>query len=273
MIVDYISDLHVDFYLDNSQHTIEHFKERKLFKIFSQKKGEVLVIAGDIGHHNAQNIFVLKAIKELFDYKKIFLVLGNHDYYLLSYNLIDKYKSDSINRVNDIKKLCNKEENIHLLMGDIVEYKGVKFGGTGMWYDGKYLERLDITMNKKKINTRWKESMRDASSIYGINRYDALFKSEIEKLRLIYDKADVIITHINPSINPSHTHRQYILNKMNGFYSFDGEYYLENTSAKYWVFGHTHKTIEYEVYDTKVVCNPLGYPQENCNFELKSFEI
>ena len=273
MKVDYISDLHVDFYFEKEEITIEEFKATKLYEIFKDKEGEVLVIAGDIGHYNKQNLFILKAIKEFFNYKKIFFVLGNHDYYLLNNLMIEKYNSNSINRINDMKNLCDEEKDIHLLTGNIIEYKGIKFGGTGMWYDGVYLQRLNLRMTKEKVNEIWEDKMRDAGSIYGIQNYKTLFQIEIENLRNCYEKSDILITHVNPSINPSHTHRKYILNELNGFYSFDGDYYLENTKAKYWIFGHTHKNIEYDVYNTKVICNPLGYPHENIDFELESFVV
>lgn len=273
MIIDYISDLHVDFYMDNDQQNIEYFKKSRFHEIFLNKNGEVLIIAGDIGHFNDQNIFALKTIKELYGYKKIFFVLGNHDYYLLSECVVNEYKENSYNRINEMKKLCDELEDIHILSGDVIEYKGIKFGGSGLWYDGKYLQRFDMTLTKDGINDLWKRKIMDANAIYGINNYDEIFKEEIEKLRQCYDKCDVLITHVNPSILPQHTVRKHLLNKLNGFYSFDGEYYLENTPAKYWIFGHTHTEIEYEVYGTEVLCNPLGYPQENCDFKLKSFEV
>ncbi len=273
MIVDYISDLHVDFYLDYTNSTIEYFMTKRLHYIFSQKKGDVLIIAGDIGHYNDQNIFVLKTIKELYGYKKIFFVLGNHDYYLINESIVKKYQQNSFNRINEMKTLCSQLNDIHLLMGDVIEYKGIKFGGSGLWYDGKYLQGLDMSLTKEGIHDLWSRKMLDATAIYGIESYDTIFMDEIEKLRFCYDKCDVLISHVNPSINPDCTIKKYQLNKLNGFYSFDGEYFLENTSAKYWIFGHVHKKTQYESYDTKVLCNPLGYPNENYDACLQSFEI
>ena len=47
-------------------------------------------------------------------------------------------------------------------------------------------------------------------------------------------------------------------------------------TMKYWVFGHTHDAIEYEMEDVKFLCNPFGYPNESeygANIKMKSFEI
>jgi predicted phosphodiesterase len=49
-----------------------------------------------------------------------------------------------------------------------------------------------------------------------------------------------------------------------------------NGTIKYWVFGHTHDPIEYEIDNVKFLCNPLGYPNESGygeNITMKNFEI
>jgi len=54
---------------------------------------------------------------------------------------------------------------------------------------------------------------------------------------------------------------------------FDGEYYIQNTTAKWWVFGHIHKTLSYTVGSTHITANPLGYKYENHSAKLASFQI
>ena len=41
---------------------------------------------------------------------------------------------------------------------------------------------------------------------------------------------------------------------------------------KYWVYGHTHDAMKYEVDNVKCICNPMGYPGE-CRHVLKSIKI
>ena len=183
------------------------------------------------------------------------------------------YNNSSFKKIHEMKKLCAKFDNIHLLSGDTIEYKGVVFGGCAMWYDGKYMQRLDVSMNKEKINDLWTRKVLDARMIYGIKRFDSLYLKELEKLKQFYDKSDVIITHINPSISPEHTPKKHVLDKINGFYSFDGEYYVQNTKAKYWVFGHIHTRLKYHISNTTVLSNPLGYPNENDEVSLLNFKL
>ncbi len=85
-----------------------------------------------------------------------------------------------------------------------------------------------------------------------------------------------MITHVNPSNNEEHINEKYHGSPINTFFTFDGNKYYKNGSMKYWVFGHTHDAIEYEMEDVKFLCNPLGYPTESDygdNIKMKSFEI
>lgn len=81
MKIDILSDLHFDNYFYNK------YSKDDVIKFYSQiidfkNCGDVLVIAGDLGHNNHQNIKILKILKEF--YKNIVCVLGNHDYYLVN---------------------------------------------------------------------------------------------------------------------------------------------------------------------------------------------
>ena len=45
---------------------------------------------------------------------------------------------------------------------------------------------------------------------------------------------------------------------------------------KYWIFGHAHDVIEYNLHNVKCICNPMGYPLESEYGDwvwIKSIEI
>ena len=71
MIIDYISDLHIDTW----NITIETFIE----KVFKNKKSDYLIIAGDTSSFIENIKELLKKLSPL--YKSIFIVMGNHDLY------------------------------------------------------------------------------------------------------------------------------------------------------------------------------------------------
>lgn len=205
MIVDILSDLHLDFYFKPHLTTLENvssFFEPIFTNNTARTIGDVLIIARDIGHYNAQNIEVLKILQKKF-YKHIICVLGNHDYYLVNGEARYSFENNSFKRIENLRKLINKEKNI-------------------------------------------------------------------------YQKCNVMITHVNPSFDEKHIDKKYHNNQTNTFFTFNGSKFYRDGTMKYWVFGHTHDSIEYEINDVKFLCNPLGYPNESGygeNIKMKCFEI
>jgi len=157
MKIDYISDLHIDFWFKDYDSLNEsELKSSYLHKnVFCNAQGEILLIAGDIGHYNHQNIVFLELLLELYDYKHIFFVLGNHDYYTIAKER-ERFNADSFLRIKELKKSLQKYKNITLLDGEIYEYKGIKIGGCSMWYDGKYAQQLNLKLSHEAVMELWK---------------------------------------------------------------------------------------------------------------------
>ena len=90
--IDITSDLHLDFWIDpqNSQKKQEKMMRRLISCLLPDEPSNVLVIAGDTGHYNWQNVMFIKLLKET--YNHICIVFGNHDLYLVS----DKMKKSRI---------------------------------------------------------------------------------------------------------------------------------------------------------------------------------
>ena len=272
MIIDYISDLHIDFWLGRKL-TEEEFIGSYIYEdIFKKANGEILIIAGDLGHYNEQNVIFLNLLLEFCKYKHIFFVLGNHDYYLFNEEW-SRFKGNSFNRVEALKDLLRDYQKLTLLDGEVYNYNGIHIGGCSMWYDGQYREIMEIKLTNEQILELWQAKVTDSMQIGGISHYLEMFKKEIIKLDKIYKKSDIIITHVNPSILPEHTAKEYsnINSPLNCYYSFDGINYTNNTSAKYWIFGHIHHTKKYKIGNLNLMCNPLGYPSQNEYPKLKSF--
>ncbi|WP_434638178.1 metallophosphoesterase [Sulfurimonas sp. NW7] len=278
MKVDILSDLHLDFYfkphLTTSENIISFF-ESIFTNRGTQKIGDVLIVAGDIGHNNKQNIEVLKILQKKF-YKHIICVLGNHDYYLIGSEAKYAFKNNSFLRIEDMQKRINQEENLHCLDGTVVTIDGVQFGGANSWYDGSYVKKYFPSLDNSDINLLWRENINDSNLIKGISWFDEIHTLEMKKLENIYKNCDVMITHVNPSFDEKHIDKKYHNSPINTFFTFDGSKFYKNGFIKYWVFGHTHDSIEYTMEDVNFLCNPLGYPYESNYGEgiiMKSFEI
>lgn len=260
MKFDITSDLHLDFFLNFRT----SLNDKKLSRycsevLFSEGHvhSEVLLVAGDLGHYNYQAKALFEYLVKHY-YKKVIFVVGNHDYYLISNNIIQKY-GNSRNRVKELKEMFADNENIHMLDGDIIEYNGIRIGGCGMWYDGSYCNKVNLFCNPLAL---WKEKLNDHSNIRGyVDFYDILVE-ERPKLEAIYRDSDIIMTHVNPMPHAKFFDEEYRTDPVTGFYAFDGEYQVEHTPAKLWVFGHTHTSKDIEVYGTRILCNALGYPKK-----------
>lgn len=266
MKIDILSDLHIDFYF-NPKEKIEDEEIKKLYEPIIKKDnreiGDVLIVPGDIGHYNHQNIKVLKYFKEHY-YKHIICILGNHDYYLVDKDSKLQFK-DSFARAEEMRLRINREENLYCLDGNVIEIEGIKFGGCDSWYNDGYLKRKFPNEDSpvKSTNQMWHNCINDSKFIFGIENFNDIFEIEKPKIEAVYKNCDVMITHINPSCKDENISERYQNNQSNTFFTFEGEEYLKNGSMKYWIFGHTHDELEYEEHNVKCICNPFGYPSES----------
>ena len=288
ILVDVCSDLHIDFWVKEKDPAKNKFNLQItefvdfLLPIDKSKIGDVLVIAGDSGHYNQQTKAVLIEFKKF--YKHILITFGNHCMYLVSGGQVSKYKSVSINRLKELKEIC-EELDVHYLDGNIVTIEGIKFGGTCSWYD------LDTD---NKIN-RWKQVMNDARLIYNgyaVQPYgmyqsysqpntnwdtQKFWLEEKEKLENIAKEGcDIFVTHVALVYPPdSIMDPLYVGSPDNIFYYTDNLDLLKESGCTYHVFGHTHQNLDFELDGINMICNPLGYRHEYSFREenIKQIEI
>lgn len=269
MKISVLSDIHIDFYTNPNKNKIQGQLERSLYGLLDDSEDvEVLIIAGDISHYNHQ-IKLLKVIAERWNYKKIFCVLGNHDFYLVSQSQKKKYEN-SVNRAQAWYDYEDPDGIVKILNGNIVEYKGVKFGGCASFYDGSF--GVPISMYGETQIDKWNRTMNDARLIYGMGDMYEIASRENRKIKNILE-ADVIITHVCPVDNNIAFQDRYKDADTNLFYCFNGVDYVKETNAKYWVYGHSHGYHDFELFDTKFVMNALGYPNEFAGAKKTIIEV
>lgn len=273
LTISILSDLHLDFYFKSFKQTKEDVK--KFFDpIFTPS--DVLIIAGDLGHYNTENAKIIEFLRELY-FKHIVCVLGNHDYYLVNRIAMDDYDMNSYNRANEMRKMLNSIDGVYCLDGTVVDIEGVRFGGCDSWYDGQYLlHNLNphFVTNMDDVRTLWKYVMNDAAYMPNLKLFDEIWEIEKAKIEAVYQQCDVMITHVSPSINPEHIpERHYRTDDSTAFFTFNGETFVKNTSAKIWVYGHTHTPNEFEWHGVRLICNQLGYPGELKSVRGKRIEL
>lgn len=287
-----LGDTHFDFWLpQNFREKHFHMRFRTLLEA---APADVLLLPGDIGHYNAQNLKCLQYMRHY--YERIVVTFGNHDYYLVSNSVRDKYRygtnADPLRpseaRVNEMKMMIEDAEGIDYVDGNIVDINGIKIGGATGWYDGSLL------LQHKKyddVNLEWRLQMNDANLIYprGNNegvKFDSLFQAQKHNLDAVYQECDIMMTHVSPlseweqfiqmynfqpalaALDPNYSKNHEALHDYRAFYCFDGKKYLEEGSMKHWVFGHTHRNFHrsYERADGQSIdirCSSIGYPKNN----------
>lgn len=286
MKIDFLSDLHIDFWIKENDYTSAKFDKqiKQFIDIILPEKdslGEVLIIPGDLSHYNIQTKCVLLELKKY--YSDIIITFGNHDLYLVSNSQVAKYRADSLNRIKELKEMCH-EIDVHFLDGQVIIINEVKFGGTGSWYNLPEKEHIEL----------WKDVMNDSRRIYAGYKPQAygmyqmysqpstnwntqkFWESEKEKLQKIAEEGcDVFITHIGlnePTLEEG-MNKKYINDPNNIFYNTNNIEMLKKSGCKLHIHGHTHEQLDYVKDNIRIVCCPLGYPSENSYAVIKQISL
>ena len=219
-----ISDLHLDMRRDPM---------RMLRDI--EPDSETLVIAGDLCE--ARNLKP-EWIRVLADkYAVVLYVPGNHEFYGLTGD-----------QTLDILYNAMLDET-YVLHENSISLDGISFAGATLWFPDD------------PVNWQFERMMSDFSYIQDFKHwlYDA---HERSKAWLPTTGTDVWITHHLPLWRS--VHPKYEGSNLNRFFVGDLSRELQamDNPPKVIVHGHTHEDCDYMAGDTRVVCNPLGYPNE-----------
>lgn len=234
-----ISDLHLEF------------RPFSLRSLLSQHV-DALFLAGDISTFTKRHI-ASEFLRECTAETKapVFLVLGNHDFY-----------GGSLKEVKNWWKE-NTPDGVHLLNQNIIPLsigdKTYKVMGTTLW--------TDVPSNANDI-------LNDYHCINGIS-VDAVrneFHSDRRWLESELQKTSpednvIVMTHHLPSMKSIHPKYHSMPSCMNECFASNLDYVFEKSQPqlKMWIHGHTHSPLDYLINNTRVVCNPRGYPRENPN--------
>ncbi|MCZ6804695.1 MAG: metallophosphoesterase [Proteobacteria bacterium] len=207
---------------------------------------DVVVFAGDIGVGTDG----LKWIEDQKIDKPVIYVLGNHEYYHHEIGLIDEIK------------VC-APDNIYVLNDDVLEIDGVRFLGSTLWTDflifGEAEKYFAIQHAKRgmadfeviKLNGR-RFTPEDSIRLHEQSR------DWLEcMLSIPFEGKTVVVTHHLPSSKSVHT--RFSKDMLTPAFASKLEELMAAERVALWVHGHTHDAYDYELYGTRVVCNPRGY--------------
>lgn len=226
---DLISDLHLD---------MRKNPMRMLTDI--EPTSSTLLIAGDLCEARNVKAEWLDVLSEKYGY--IYAIMGNHEYYGST--------------MEDAERLMLEvtPPNMKYLFNEL-EYcidKDITIAGTTLWFPNQ------------PENLLHKHRMNDFSYIANFEKW-VYQEHSIAKSFLSQIRADVWMMHHLPFLRS--VHPRYKGDQLNRFFVGDisNEFTAHNEPPRIIVHGHTHEPFDYMVGDTRVVCNPLGYPGEGNN--------
>jgi Icc-related predicted phosphoesterase len=220
--------------------------------LLTQDDADVIVLAGDIFTGTRGIVWARESLPRC----PIIYVAGNHEHW--GHRL-----PDHIDALRD----AARGSNVYYLEDESVVIDGVTFHGATLWTDfalfPQYGEEFCMTVAREYMGDYRKITFKQRDIYRKLTPVDTFLmhnfsRAWLEKsLAESTTKTNVVVSHMAPS-------RQSIID----------EYAAEVTSAAYasnlenliatyqpalWVHGHCHNSLDYQLGDTRVVCNPRGY--------------
>lgn len=253
MKIKLVSDLHLEFSDIN---------------IKNDENCDVLILSGDImvaeklmRQGSADGEVFRNFLKRVsFQFPHVVYVAGNHEFYS---------GGKFFQGIEDLRTYCSTNfTNVYFLERDTKVIDDVVFVGGTLWTDMNKFDPLTLHAVRDMMND-YRAIRNDYAGYTILKPADTVdrHRRTLEYFRIILDenkdKKCVVVGHHTPSFQSCHP--QYASDHiMNGAYHSDlSEFILDRPQIKLWTHGHTHHPFDYMIGETRVVCNPRGYEQEN----------
>ena len=256
-----LSDLHFEF-------------DRPLHKGRAQvcPEADVCVVAGDVLNGCGNSIRWLH--DNVSPAMPVIFVAGNHEF----------YDNSVLEGVEWGRVHAAECPGVHFLENNIAVIGGVRFLGCTLWTDyaldgkGRQERAWAMANAEGRLNDHrviaWRtlpryEAFTPLRALELHERSRAFLSQELAKP---FDGPTVVVTHHAPHVRS--VHPRWKGSSLNPAFTSDLSELVELYRPQLWVHGHTHDSFDYVVRDTRVVCNPRGYGNENPIFDpLKIVEV
>lgn len=236
MIVQYASDLHLEFY-DNSV-----FLARGPFKV----AGDILVLAGDtlplieFASYKRHRFFDWCADH----FRETLLVPGNHEYY-----------RDDIGTFPDAWSL-HLRDNVTMYENGTVVVDDAEFILSSLWSHIPMNQWLALKRGMSDfLLIKYNGKPLTATTYNALHERDLAFiKKAVSESKAAYK---VVVTHHVPSrllVDP-----EFQNSSLECGFTVDLTDYIETSGIDAWVYGHSHRSIEAVIGKTRMLSNQIGY--------------
>jgi len=220
-------------------------------KIARVPQVDVVVLAGDIDVGTRGLVWA----RDAFDCRIVY-VPGNHEFYGL------KFDSTRWRMAEEAARL-----GIDLLDPGAVEIDGVVFVGATLWTDFALFDNPEREMSIARKELTDFRVIKGFSPARALTRHLEERAFIEEKLEATRGKRRVVVTHHLPTWRS--VAERYRGDKLSAAFASNLDEIIEREQPAIWVHGHTHVSFDYQLGETRVVCNPGGYPghEENPEFD------
>lgn len=235
----YASDLHLEQYEDiflGQRNAVSLL----LDELSPQPEDSGLILAGDLVSFFGEDLeFYLRQLCARWATNGgLFYGPGNHEF----------WNSSHFEVFSHLHKLEGEIRGLHLLDCNVHEVGGARILGTTLWYnterrdfpDFRYIGDHDVSVG-------------------------GAFKRERAFLEENLQENDIVVTHYLPSwqcVRP-----RWVGSRVNDFYVSDYEDLILERKPAFWIHGHTHDAYAMTLGSTRILCNPLGRPEENTDYD------
>ncbi len=219
-------------------------------------EADVAIVAGDVCEGVVDAVTWLSA--HIRPHMKVVFVPGNHEFY---------------GCVHDDALLRGKEAaakvDIHLLDGNAVVIRDVRFIGATLWTDYGLFGAAFRWAVMQSARTGLNDHRRIAWSKQPWQRFrpqEAMALHHKARLAIEsnivqrHDGPTVVVTHHAP--HPKSVRERFGSDLLAGAYGSDLSELIARTGPDLWVHGHTHVAADYRVAKTRILSNPRGYQHE-----------
>jgi len=203
------------------------------------------------------------------EYENVLYIPGNHEYYRGYIDTVDDIIRGSLKFL----------PNVHFMNNGKWEKDGITFLGGTLWTDMNHNSPITeqylmggmndfrlVNWKKDGYGGRFRPS--DAAALHR-----KTLKYFDETTADLVDSKVVIMSHHAPSFRSVHP-KYHNDTQMNfGYYSDLDEFIMDRPQIKLWTHGHMHNCSDYNIGNTRIVCNPRGYNDENKFFNNQILEV
>lgn len=219
-------------------------------------EADVVVLAGDTADGDLGVLWALEAIPD----RPVIYVLGNHEYH-------GEVFPDLVVRLKQLAQ----GTNIHVLENESVLIGDTAFYGCTLWTDFELFD--DVPTAMQVSGNYMPDFFAIEAGVSGglFTPWEHLATHKQSKRWLLQhyhkDKAKhhVVITHHAPSMKS--VAPRFANEISSAAFASNLDDVVLALSPDVWIHGHTHTNFDYQLGETRVLCNPRGYPGENILFD------